>query len=148
MKDKFDIIHYHDKYDDIDNISKKHKCVPIYRYISCGYPKFLDDDLEGYLEIPFSLIGPGEFFVLRTKGDSMIDAGINDGDLVLIKKQESAENGQIVVALYNGEVSLKKLFFEKQNKKYVLHPENPRYKNILLDDVEVLGVAIKVIKDL
>lgn len=148
MKEKFDIIIYHDKDADYTNISEGNKCVAIYRYIPCGYPKFLEDDLEGYLEIPNSMIGPGDFFVLRTQGDSMIDVGINDGDLVLIKKQDFAENGQIVVAWYNDDVSLKRIFFDEANVKYILHPENPKYNDIILNSVKVLGIAVKVIKDL
>ena len=150
MKKHFDTIIYHDKYSDAEDrkTTRDNIVVNIYGKVSCGYPKFLDDDLEGFVEIPYSLIGPGEFFILRASGDSMIGAGILDGDLVLIKKQNYADDGQIVVAICDGDVTLKRIYFKLSEKKYCLHPENDNYKDIVLEKVDILGIAVKVVKDL
>ena len=82
------------------------------------------------------------------KGDSMIDAGIEDGDLVLIHQQTTADDGQIVVALVDNETTLKRLFHDSTGKKIVLVPENKYYKNQTYENVEVQGVATMVIKKL
>ena len=150
MKKNFDTIIFHSKYSHEVRLSDPSNAVMVnvYGNISCGYPKFLDDDIEGFLEIPYSMVGPGEFFVLRASGDSMIGAGISDGDLILIKKQNFADDGQIVVAVHDGEVTLKKIFYDTEEKKYRLHPENETYKDIVLDEVEILGIATKIIKDI
>ena len=148
--ENFDTVVYHDKYSDCETMleTKEKVCIAILGKIPCGYPKFLDDDIEGYLEIPYSMIGPGEFFVLRADGDSMVNAGILDNDLVLIKKQNYADDGQIVVALNNGGVTLKRIHYDIQKEKYYLAPENDDYPNIIWDEIEILGIAVKVVKNL
>ena len=78
----------------------------------------------------------------------MIRAGINDGDLVLIRQQQTADIGDIVVALVDNEVTLKRLQFDDDRKSYYLHPENGRMRDIYVDELQVQGVAVKVIKDL
>ena len=150
MKNKFDTVIHHDNYSDETNrhVSKERVCVNIYTKIPCGQLRFLDDDLEGYVEIPYSMIGPGEFFILRASGDSMINAGIFDSDLVLIKKQNYADDGQIVVAISDNDVTLKRIHFDKKGKKYHLSPENDDYTDIVLDEVKILGVAVSVVKKL
>ena len=122
--------------------------MPIYGNVSCGRPKFIDDYLEGYLEIPQSMIGKGEFFALRAKGDSMINAGINDGDLLVIKKQEYAEDGQIVVALIDDNVTLKRYYSLKSEKKIILRPENEKYDDIVIETCIIMGIAVKILKDI
>ena len=87
--------------------------------------------------------------MLQASGDSMIGAGIDSGDLVLIKKQSTAEFGQIVVALVDNETTLKRLKKSKSTNEIYLHPENPDYNDIYLDsDLVIQGVAVKVLKDL
>ena len=78
----------------------------------------------------------------------MIGAGINDGDLVLIRIQNNANVGEIVVALVNNEVTLKRLAYNAESASYYLHPENKRMKDIYPENIEVQGIAVKVIKDL
>ena len=78
----------------------------------------------------------------------MVGAGIQDGDLVLIRQQETAEIGDIVVALVDNEVTLKRLEFDEDRKSYYLHPENKRMRDIYVDQLTVQGVAVKVLKDL
>ena len=78
----------------------------------------------------------------------MIDIGINDGDYVIIRKQESAEEGQIIVALIDNEATLKRYYIDKKKRKVRLHPENKNMEDMYFDSVVVQGVAVKVIKDI
>ena len=78
----------------------------------------------------------------------MVNANISDSDLVIIKQQETAEIGQIVVALIDNEATLKRYYIDKKNKKIRLHPENDNMKDMYFDEIQIQGVAIKVIKDL
>lgn len=114
--------------------------------IACGIPNLAEENVEEYVSLPRSMFGDGEFFILRANGESMIDAGIETGDLVVIRKQACAEDGQIVVALVEDEATLKRLYREKGKVK--LHPENRAMDDIIVDDCTIQGVAVKVIKDL
>ena len=120
--------------------------VPLLGSVSCGIPKFAEENIEEYVCLPESLFGRGEFFLLRARGDSMIGAGIEDGDLVLIRQQNTAEYNQIVVALVDDEATLKR--FRPNEDHICLHPENNRYEDIIVDSCLIQGVAVKVIKDL
>lgn len=114
--------------------------------IACGIPNLAEENVEEYVSLPRSMFGDGEFFILRANGESMIDAGIETGDLVVIRKQACAEDGQIVVALVEDEATLKRLYREKG--KVRLHPENRAMDDIIVDDCIIQGIAVKVIKDL
>lgn len=114
--------------------------------IACGIPNLAEENVEEYVSLPRSMFGDGEFFILRANGESMIDAGIETGDLVVIRKQACAEDGQIVVALVENEATLKRLYRDKG--KVRLHPENRAMDDIIVDDCIIQGVAVKVIKDL
>lgn len=120
--------------------------VPLVGSIACGIPNLAEENIEEYVSLPRSMFGDGEFFILRASGESMIDAGIETGDLVVIRKQTCAEDGQIVVALVEDEATLKRLYREKG--KVRLHPENRAMDDIIVDDCIIQGVAVKVIKDL
>lgn len=126
--------------------------VPILGQIPAGVPILAEENLEGYL--PTMLKNPDEYFYLRVKGESMINAGIKTGDLVLIHKQNSADNGDIVACRVNGDEATLKRF--NQNKNMVmLTPENPAYSPILIECnqfnegyAEIIGIAKQVIKNL
>ena len=122
--------------------------VPILGAVSCGPLTEVEEYIEGYLRLPESFVGKGKFYLLRASGNSMIDAGINDGDLVLVKLQNVANAGEIVVALVDNEVTLKRLAYSEEKKTYYLHPENKRMKDIYPEDIEIQGIAEKVIKNL
>lgn len=122
--------------------------LPIYGNISCGQLKSIDNNLEGYLEIPKRLIGNGDYFVLRTSGDSMVEADIHDGNLIIIKRQSTAENGDIVAVMVDNDVTLKRFFKLEDIQKYKLHPENSNYDDIIVDNCDILGIAVKILKNL
>ena len=122
--------------------------MPIYGGIPCGELGYLDDNIEGYVEIPNGLIGTGAYFVLQADGDSMVGAGINDSDLVIIRKQDYADDGDIVVAFVDSKVTLKRYYKLRDIKAYRLHAENEAYEDKIVKDCQVLGVAVKILKDL
>ena len=122
--------------------------VPVLGRVACGLPRYAKENIEEYVRMPEALIGSGEFFLLRAVGDSMTGAGIEEGDLVLVRRQNTAEKGQIVVALVGEEATLKRFYPEPGKKRIRLHPENPALTDIYVSSCEVQGVAVKVIKDL
>ena len=117
--------------------------------IACGTPILAEENIESYLTISGDFLGAGEFFALRAKGNSMINAGIDDGDIVIIKKQSAADEGQIVVAMVeDGDCTLKRYFIDRRKKKIRLHPENDNMEDMFYDKVEIQGIAVKIIKDI
>lgn len=122
--------------------------VPVLGVVSCGIPKFAEENIEEYIRLPVAIFGRGDFYILRANGESMIEAGIDDGDLVLIRKQSYADEGQIVVALMEDEATLKRFYPEPKKHRIRLHPENSRMDDIYVDNCEIQGVAVKVLKDL
>lgn len=130
-------------------VEEEYTSVPLIGSIACGSPCLEEENIEGYYRLPEKLFGKGEFFILRAKGESMINAGIEDGDLVLIRKTEQANVGQIVVALTDeNENTLKRYYPEPKNNQVRLKPENPDYQDIITKKCKIQGVAVKVLKDL
>mgnify|MGYP000025349360 FL=1 len=113
-----------------------------------GSPEYEEENVEEYVSLPTAIFGKGDFFILRASGDSMIEAGIDDGDLVVIRKQVFADDGDIIVALVDNQNTLKRLYHDNKNKKIILHPENKRLKDIVVDECAIQGVACHVIKAL
>ena len=128
--------------------------MPVVGSISCGQPILAIEDVEEYIPIDVSLLGYGEYFGLIARGDSMIDAGIHDGDTVYIRKQNSAMDGEIVVAMIEDDycdgwnATLKRFYRDLKNNRYILHPENTALQDIIVDHVHVVGVAVRVLKNL
>ena len=127
--------------------------LPILGAVSCGIPKYAEENIEEYVQVPASWFGGGEFFALRADGQSMINAGIDDGDLVIIRKQEYAEPGQIVVALIDNEEATLKRYRPREGGQYIdLVPENDKFKvrtvDLSYETMIIQGVAVKVLKDL
>lgn len=126
--------------------------VPILGTIRAGIPALAQQDIQGYA--PADVPDPEEYFYLRVDGDSMIGAGIRPGDLVLMRRQEAAENGQIVACVVDGEASTLKRF-RRQGEIVMLQPENPDYEPRFLSaqDFElgnacIVGVAVRLVRDL
>lgn len=114
--------------------------------IRCGLPLFAEQNITEYFLLPQKLVGNKECFLLRASGDSMINAGIDDGDLVLIKMQNTAENGDIVVAIVeDSDATLKRYYCYKDYVR--LKPENYLMDDILVKECIIQGVVAKVFKD-
>ena len=122
--------------------------VPILGSISCGLPLTAEENIESYVRLPIELTGQGDFFFLRANGDSMVNAGIDDGDLVLIRKTTEAKDGDIVVALVDNENTLKRIHFDRAHYRIILHPENHKMQDIIVSGCEIQGVAVKILKDI
>lgn len=117
--------------------------------IACGAPSYQEEHIMEYLRLPVSVFGRGEKYIISARGDSMTGAGIEEGDLLIIRKQVTAEDGNIVVALVNGENTLKRLRHTEDGVPY-LHPENDAYPDITFsegDTFYIQGVLTHIIKN-
>ncbi len=127
--------------------------MPVIGAVSCGKPKLAFEDIKGYIPLDASL-SAGEYFGLVADGESMIDVGIHSGDVVFIRRQETADNGDIVVAMIEDESSdepvatLKRFFRDPENKRFILHPENKDLEDIIVDKVRILGKAVRIYKNI
>lgn len=116
---------------------------PLVGTIACGTPILAEENIEENFLLPTSIFGTQETMLLHAKGDSMIGAGINNGDLLVVKICEDADDGDIVVALINDSATVKRLF---KHKDYAtLHPENPKYKDINTKELKIQGIVKHVI---
>lgn len=120
--------------------------VPVLGAVSCGIPKFAEENIEEYVKLPVALFGRGDYFLLRASGNSMIEAGIDDGDMVLVKRQDYASPGQIVVALMDEEATLKRYYPEPHESRIRLHPENSELTDIFVSSCVIQGIASMVFK--
>lgn len=116
--------------------------------IPCGSPQYEEENIEEYISLPTAIFGKGDFFILKASGNSMIEAGIDSGDLVVVRKQNYAADGDIVVALVESQNTLKRFYRDNEQKKFILHPENKTMQDILVDECYIQGVACHVIKEL
>lgn len=116
--------------------------------VPCGPLSEMEESVEEYVPLPVSIFGDGDKFILHAVGDSMIGAGIDDGDLVVVRKQNTAKEGDIVVALSENGNTLKTLLADEENGTYILHPENPDMDDIRVKDLSIQGIAEYVIKKL
>lgn len=117
---------------------------PLVGSVVCGIPNPSEENYEGTYALPTDIFGKGHLFMLHAEGNSMIEAGISPGDLLVLRKQDSADDGEIIVALVDGETTLKRLYH--RNGKIILHPENRRMKDIVVDKCDVQGVLVSCIK--
>jgi repressor LexA len=118
--------------------------IPLLGSVAAGKPLFSEENWERYIAVPAELIGRGNHFALRVQGDSMIGAGIFNGDLAIVRQQPDAENGQIIVAMVEDAVTLKRLFKEKNRIK--LQSENPSYPPIYTQNLRILGRLVHLIR--
>lgn len=122
--------------------------VPLVGRIAAGSPILAEESIEEVMPLPESMVGDGPVFMLEVKGDSMVGAGIMDGDYVVIRSQKDARDGEIVAALVDGdEATVKRL--ERRDGTVVLHSENPDYEPMVFaDGVELLGKVVAVFRSL
>jgi repressor LexA len=117
---------------------------PLVGNVAAGQPILAEENIEDYLELPEMISGGGDHYVLRVRGDSMRDAGILEGDYVVVRPAEDADNGEIVVALIEDEATVKRYFRERNGVR--LQPENPSHKPIRTKDATVLGKVTGVFR--
>ena len=121
--------------------------MPVLGFVACGEGQEESEEIIEYIRMPESLVGKGEFFALIAKGESMVDARIHPGDYVVIRKQNTAEIGDIVVALDRGVNNLKVLDYDKKKNAYFLrscNEDKERYADIYPEQLQIQGVAVCV----
>lgn len=116
--------------------------VPIVGRVSAGTPILATENIEDYIALPQSMLGEGEHYVLGVRGESMIEAGIMDGDYVVVRKQPTAYNGDIVVAMVEDDATVKR--FYRENGHFRLQPENSTMKPIIVPEVTILGKVVSL----
>jgi repressor LexA len=130
----------------LDISSQEAAYVPLVGRIAAGGPILAEEAIEDIFPLPRQLVGGGTLFLLKVVGDSMINAAIADGDWVVVRQQEDAENGDIVAAMIDGEATVKTL---KRSDGHVwLMPHNPAYTPILGDEATILGRVVTVLRRL
>ena len=129
----------------LDGSQVRGRSVPLVGRVTAGTPILAIENIEEYLTLPQSMLGRDEMFCLRVQGESMIDAGILDGDIVVLRQQDTAENGEIVVTMTDeDEATLKRIYYEADRVR--LQPENPTMDPIYADSVTVLGKLTALIR--
>lgn len=118
--------------------------VPVIGRVAAGMPILAEENITEYLPIPVDYLPNEETFILIVKGDSMVNIGIYEGDRILVKKQNTASNNDIVVALIDDSATVKRFF--KEDGHYRLQPENDFMEPIIVDHVEILGKVIGLIR--
>lgn len=131
----------------VTDIDDRHmRNVPILGRIAAGTPILAAEHIDEVMPLPTELVGDGPVFLLEVKGDSMVDAGIHEGDLVAIHKQSDAKDGEIVACLIDGEEATVKRLQRRDGKVY-LHSENPAYEPMVFSDgVELIGKVVSVLR--
>ncbi len=127
--------------DDTFNLARREVVnVPLLGTVAAGAPILAQENIENYFPIPVEMLPNKEIFMLKVKGDSMIDAGIYNGDRVIVAKADTARNGEIVVALVDDSATVKT--FYKERGRFRLQPQNASMDPIILDEVQILGKVI------
>lgn len=131
--------------DDEFNLARREMInVPVVGNIAAGEPILATENIEGYFPVLADSIPNGDLFMLNVKGESMINAGIFDGDKVIIKQQKTAHNGEIVAALVDDSATIKT--FYKEDGHIRLQPENDTMDPIIVDDCEILGKLVALFR--
>ena len=128
----------------LENPLAKGRVVPLVGKVTAGQPILAVENIEDEIVLPQDIVRSSDVFALRVEGESMIDAGILDGDIVIIHKQSNADNGQIVVAMIEDEATVKRIFYEERRVR--LQPENPAMQPIYANEVTVLGKVVALLR--
>jgi repressor LexA len=118
--------------------------VPVVGQIAAGNPILAEQQIEEVFPLPKAMVGEGTLFMLKVKGESMIDAAICDGDWVVVRQEQTAENGDIVAAMIDGEATVKR--FKKTKTEILLLPHNPAFEPIDGKDAVILGKVVTVLR--
>ena len=131
--------------DDNFNLTRREVVnVPLIGQVAAGHPLLAVENITSYFPIPAEFIPKEEVFMLNVKGESMVNAGIYDGDQIIVKQQSTASNGEIVVALVDDSATVKR--FYKENGHIRLQPENDFMEPIIVDSCEIIGKVIGLIR--
>jgi repressor LexA len=130
--------------DALDSLPSQAMTIPVLGRVAAGMPILAEENVESYIPVPDRLAKKPGTFALKVVGDSMIEAGINDGDLAIIQKKDTARNGEIVVALLEDEATLK--VFYKEADHIRLEPRNPKLKPIKTKKAIVMGKLIGILR--
>ena len=128
----------------LDNSVARGRSVPLVGKVTAGLPITAIENIEDYLTLPQSMLGHDELFCLRVQGESMIEMGILDGDIIVVRQQCDAENGEVVVAMIDDEATVKRIYFEPDRIR--LQPENSSMEPIYTDHVQVLGKVVALLR--
>ena len=128
----------------IDGTQARGRSVPLVGKVTAGLPILAIENIEDYLVLPQDRFGRDELFGLRVQGESMIEAGILDGDVIVVRQQNNAENGEIVVAMIEDEATVKRIYYEK--KRVRLQPENRFMEPIYAENVQVVGKVVALFR--
>ncbi len=120
------------------------QAVPLVGNVQAGLPILAEENLEEYVSLPDVMLSRGNHFILHVHGNSMINAGIYDGDFIVVKQQHEAKNGEIVVALLEDSATVKRFF--REDGRIRLQPENDEMDPIYADDVSILGVVVSMFR--
>lgn len=118
--------------------------IPIVGHVAAGEPIFAEQNIEDYYSMPAEMLPSGNLFILHVHGDSMVNMGILDGDSVICRQQDTAENGQVVAALVEDSATIKR--FYKENGRFRLQPENDSLDPIVVDDCQILGKVVGLVR--
>lgn len=124
--------------------SKDYVKIPLVGTVTAGLPIFAVENLDGYIPLPNEFENEKDCFALRVQGESMINVGIYNNDIIIVNKCDTADNGQIVVALIEDSATVKRFF--KRDGQIVLHPENNDMSDMFFSDVKILGVVKGLIR--
>ncbi|GHV01453.1 LexA repressor [Clostridia bacterium] len=128
----------------IDKYKKDVVRIPVIGQVAAGVPIFAEQNVEDVYSMPVDLFQSGELFMLNVRGDSMVNAGIMDGDKIVVRCQETCDNGEIAVVLVENEATVKRFF--KENDRIRLQPENDNMKPIIVDNAQVVGIVVGLIR--
>ena len=128
----------------IDGTQSRGRSVPLVGRVTAGLPILAIENIEEYLTLPQEMLGYDDLFCLRVQGESMVDVGILDGDIIVVREQSDAENGEIVVAMIDDEATVKRIYYEK--KQVRLQPENRTMAPIYAGHVQVLGKVVALFR--
>lgn len=126
------------------SLKSKAVSVPLVGTVAAGQPIFANENYDGYFSLPDNFFSGEDLFMLNVKGSSMINIGIFDGDKVVVRKQDTADNGDIVVALVEDSATVKRFF--KRDGKFILHPENDDMDDFIYDEVSILGKVVGLMR--
>ncbi len=120
--------------------------IPVVGRVAAGEPILAVENIESTMKLPSNMVSSGELFALRVRGDSMTGAGIQDGDYTIVRSQDSADEGDIVVALLEDEATVKR--FHRDGRRVILKAENPAYRDREAPDARIVGKVVGLVRSL